>query len=361
MERNRLIIAAVVVAALGLAVYLMYGRKTDDSAERMTDPWRRVERAQVTKVVIARPGSEPAVELEKRGEHWFMNRPGQGPADEAGVNDLLDQLSEMHVQSVAARAAESHADMEVDAAHAVHLTVFRGASQVMDVFVGKNLDGGTAVRAASTGPTVFRVDRSIRTSLTKEPREWRDRNVTHLERDHVRSVEWTTTHGTYRFDRNGETWTGATTNPAIARLDTARVNQVVTNLLELRATDFAAAGASTGISATSPRVTINVDNGPPVVLKLGSNAGEGEVYVQRDGSDIVYTIGRSHGPEIDLDVSSIQAPPPAPDAGPSDASAAGAAPAGGAGAGPMGDGGIPPEVMEQIRRQMQQRGMNMPH
>jgi hypothetical protein len=358
MEKNRLYIALGVLAALVLATYLAYRKPATEESARIADPWRRIERAQITKLVIRRPGNEPAIDLEKRDNKWFMNQPGQGPADEIAVNDALEALSEMHVASVAAREPSSHAELEVDDAHALHVTLFRGGSPALDVFVGKNLDGGTAVRVPGN-PTVYRVDRSIRYSLSKEPREWRDRAITHLERDHVRSVEWVNSRGTFRFDRNGDTWTPAPGNPPVERLDTARVNQTVVNLLDLRAMDFAAPGASTGITPASPRVTINVDNGSPVTLRLGGTASEGEVYVQREGSDIVYTVGHSHAAEIDLAPATIQAPAPS-DGGTGDASAAadtGAAPAPAAG-GATGGGSIPAEVMEQIRRQLQQRGIN---
>ena len=353
---KRLFIALGVLVLLGVGVFLTYRKGNDEGAERITDPWHHIDRAQIDRIVIQRPGSAPAVELARHDNHWAMTAPGAGPADEQAVNDALEALSEMHVASIATREAASHTDMEVDPAHAIHVQLFHGGASQLDLFVGKNLDGGTAVRAPE-GPLVYRVDRSIRFSLSKEPREWRDRSITHVERNHVRSVEWVNPRGTFHFDRNGDTWTGAATNPAIERLDTARLNQTITNLLELRASDFAAAGATTGITDASPRVTITPDTGDAVTLKLGTNSGENDVYVQRQGSDIVYTMGRAHAAEVDLDPTTVQAPPPAPDAGPTDASAApAAAPA------PPGDGGqIPPEVMEQIRRQLQQRGMNMPH
>src|SRR5262249_4097630 len=158
-------------------------------------------------------------------------------------------------------------ELEIDRAHGIHVTAMRGNATALDVWVGKNLDGGTAVRSGSA-PTVYRVDRSVRYSLAREVREWRDRDITHVERDHVRSVEWRTSGGqTYKFDRNGDTWSAAAGSTPIERLDTARVNQIVVNLIALRATDFAAAGANAGITPEGPRVTITVDNGSPIVLR----------------------------------------------------------------------------------------------
>jgi hypothetical protein len=362
---KRLYIALGVLVLLGIGVYFTYGRKgAEEGADHVSDPWHRIDRAQIDRIVIQRPNNAPAIELTKRDNKWQMAQPAQGPADEQAVNDALEALSEMHVASIAAREPASHDDLEVDSGHAIHVQLFHGSANQLDLFVGKNLEGGTAVRAPS-GPIVYRVDRSIRFSLSKEPREWRDRQVTHIERNHVRSVEWVNSRGTFHFDRNGDTWTPAASNPPIERLDTARLNQTITNMLELRATDFAAPGANTGITDSSPRVTINVDNGDPVTLKLGSNNGESEVFVQRVGTDNVFTLGRSHSSEIDFDPSTVQAPvPTAGDAGAGDAGRgdAAATPPPTAPSAAGGDAGsIPPEVMEQIRRQLQQRGMQMPH
>jgi len=356
MQKYRLYIGLGVLALLGVGVFFTF-RKGNDAGETITDPWRRVDKAQTTRIVIQRPNNAPAIELQKRDNQWHMTQPATGPADSQAVSDALDALAEMHVATVVSRESASQTDLEVDPAHAIHVQLFRDGATQLDLWVGKNLDGGTAVRAPS-GPTTFRVDRSIRFVLAKEPREWRDRNITHVERAHVRSVEWVNPSGTYHFDRNGDTWTGATANPAIERLDTARLNQTVTNLLELRAMDFAAPTDTTGITDASARVTIAVDNGEAVTLRVGGSKGESETFVQRQGSDVVFTMGRSHAGEIAFEVSLVQAPPPAPDGGVADAASAPvAAPA----MGMPGDGGIPPEVMEQLRQQLRQRGMNMPH
>lgn len=353
MERNRLYIALGVLALLAVAVVYVYRKPADEGAERLRNPWGTIARDQVSRIVVQRPGDSPAVELEKREGHWVMTAPAQGPADEQAVSDALEGLTEMQVEAVAARETSSHDDLEVDRAHGIHVQLFRGNARVLDAWVGRNLEGGSAVRAEGNA-TVYRVNRSVRFALSKEVREWRDRTLTHLTRDHVRWVEWRNARGTWRFDRNGETWTAAASNTPLERLDTARVNQAVSNLLELRASDFAAQGANHGITDASPRVTINVDNGEPITLTVGSAAGDGEVYVRRNNSDIIYTISRTHGSEIDVEPSVFQAPPPPADAGASaDASAADS------GQGDAAAPSVPPEVMQQIRQQLQQRGIQM--
>src|SRR5205823_2844353 len=132
---------------------------------------------------------------------------------------------DMHVASVAGRNSRSYDDFEVDDARAVHVILKHGGSSLMEVLVGASVESGTAVRVPGH-PEIFRVDQSVHTMVNRPPRDWRDRDVTKIERDHIRSVEWVNSHGTFRFDRNGETWAPAA-GTTIARLDTARVGSLV--------------------------------------------------------------------------------------------------------------------------------------
>jgi hypothetical protein len=352
---NRLIIAGVVLVALAGGLWYVNREKPEERPERLTDPWTAIQRDQVTRFVIDPAGDAPAIELEKRDDKWFMNQPGRGPADENQVTSMLSSFADMHVASVAAQETASHAALEVDAEHAVHLQIFRGSTKLFDGWVGKDLDGGTAVRFEGS-PRVYRVTGLERFRLQNAPREWRNRQITNVERSHVRWVQWQDPTGTYRFDRNNDTWTAATTNPAIARLDTARVNQLVTNLIALNATDFAADNAATGISDSSPSFTIDVDNGPQIVLRVGQNSGDDGVYVKRNDSDVVFIASRSTAGAIDFDPTSVQTPLP-PEGGTGDATAPPPPPpsespsAGGTGGSPQ----IPPDIMRQIQQQIQQQ------
>jgi hypothetical protein len=360
---NRLIIAVGVLGVLAGGVWYVNREKPEERQERVSDPWTAIVRDQVTRLSIDPAGDAPAIELEKRDNKWFMNNPGRGPADESQITSMLSSLADMHVASVASQESGSHAMMEVDSAHAVRLQVYRGSAKLFDGWVGKDLDGGTAVRFEGNS-RVFRVTGLERFRLQNAPREWRNRQITNLERSHVRWVQWQDATGTFRFDRNNDTWTGAASNPAIERLDTARVNQLVTNLIALNATDFAADNASTGITAQSARFTIDVDNGPQVVLSVGSNSGDDGIFVKRGDSDIVFVASRATAGAIDFDPTAVQTPLP-PEGGVGDASAAPepAAPPGGMPmgmpmgmpGGPGGPGGSPqisPEIMRQIQQQL---------
>ncbi len=372
-------IALGVLAVLVIATILAYRPASTETTAALTNPWQRLDKSRVDHVSIRRP-SAPAnqqnLEFEKQNGAWRMTSPGVGPTEARALEDLLDRFAEMNVVSVAGRNTSSYETFEVDDAHATRVTLKTGSSALIDVFVGTNIDSGTAVRVPGK-PEIFRVDQSINGMVTRAPRDWRERNVTRVSRDDVRAVEWVNRGHTYRFTRNGDTWTPAA-GTVVDRLDTAKVNSLVDSVTNLHASDFAEAGASTGLTGDSPRVTIESasDAGDQrVTVRLGSNSGDQEAFAQREGADVVFVISRSQADAVNPELSAFQAPLPVDggaDAAAADASAP-PAPAMGGGLPPGlqmpgmpapggGNAQIPPQLMEQIRRQLaQQQGGGAPH
>lgn len=361
-------IGLAVLVVLGAATAYVYRPQSPDSSSTTTlsNPWSRVEAARVDHVTIHRatgPEGQRTIELEKRGGAWVMTSPGRGPTEARAVEDLVDRFANMKVTMVRGRNPSSHATFEVDDAHATRVTLKSGASTVVDVFVGSSVGSGTAVRVPSR-PETFEVDQSITSMVQREARDWRNREITHASRDSVRSVEWVNRIGTFRFNRNGETWTAAP-GTTVDRLDTARVSSLVDSVANLRATDFAADGAASGVAADSPRVTLTTGGGDAaaqtLTVRLGNNSGDSESFAQREGTDTVFVVTRAMGESINPALTAFQAPLPVDGGAATDASAAPApAPAAAPGGMPGGPGGgspqIPPEVMEQLRRQLQQQG-----
>ncbi len=373
MSSKNIGIGLAVVAVLGGLTAYVYRPQTQESAASAapTNPWSRVEVARIDHVTLHRPsGAEGQrdIELEKRDGAWTMTAPGRGPTEARAVEDLVQRFADMRVTRIAGRNTASHGTFEVDDAHAVHVTLKSGASSVVDVFVGSTIGSGTAVRVPGR-PETFEVDQAITSMVQREARDWRNREITHLNRGDVAAVEWTNRNGTFHFNKSGETWTAAT-GTTVERLDTARVGSLVDSITNLRATDFAAPAAAVGIAADSPRFTLTTTAGDggaqTVTVRLGNNSGDSDAFVQREGSDIVYVVTRSVAESINPAVTAFQTPLPV-DAGaaadapaPAPAAAPSFPPPGmGGPGGPGGPGGgqqIPPEVMEQLRRQLQQRG-----
>jgi hypothetical protein len=89
MRRAWLVNLLLVIGVAGLALYAIYRPKPEDKTPR--HKVSQVAGATVQKVRIE-PQSAPPIELEKRGEAWFITAPLAGRADQSQMDRLLDLL-----------------------------------------------------------------------------------------------------------------------------------------------------------------------------------------------------------------------------------------------------------------------------
>jgi uncharacterized membrane protein YgcG len=161
-----------------------------------------------------------------------------------------------------------------------------------------------------------------------------------------------------------------------------KVRTMVSSLARMRATDFAAADVtpeSAGIGPDSPRVTLTVGEGNErrtytVILGREANAEQHTYYAMREGNDTIYVISQFLSQRVNPDARAFQQVP-------ATSSASSATTGGGGGGSPTGgnssstgassgtgsdsSGGssssteppaIPPEVIEELRRQVEGAG-----
>jgi hypothetical protein len=402
-QQNRLWIGLVALLVRGGAAVWAVRTRTGDSPTSSSGSAsiegfpHEIERDDITSLEITRP-EEGAVRLERgEGGAWRVISPVEARADQTSVDSALDKIAELELESVAARNASHHEDLEVDAAHGIHVVARNGEETVVDIWVGASRSGNTAVRVEGQD-AVGMVDGSIRFAFSRDLKDWRDRSILDLEADDVREVAWVGPNGTFRFNRpmvaatiEGDVdaggaapeptpgdWTIAEVSyvptpeatdadagvPAaapvpqttIAGFQASKVRTMVSTLSRLRAADFAAADvtvAAAGFTDASPRVTLTMADGQVAVLRLGGAVPEAtdQFYAMHEGDETIFVVSRYHSVRLHPNAAEFEAsaaPPPSE-------------PAGGApelDLGGMGGGGgeIPPEIMRQIQQQLQQQG-----
>lgn len=364
-KKHRLLIASgVLLALVGTFVFLEKSRDAEyaESAEPAESPLPTIVRDQVTSIEITRP-EQPTVRLEKRGDAFFVAAPVDAPADASNVSTLLDKLVELEFVSVASTSRNSHAQLEVDDAHAIRVSVKAGSRVVADLRIGVYRGNNTMIRVGN-GTDVVAVRGSIRYAFGREVREWRNRVITDLTPSEVKWVSFASPEGTFRFDRgaSGDFAPVAGQRP-IEGFDANRVDQLVTSLARLRATDFGDdVVRQTAFAAPRGTVTLHVETGggadagvartEDVVLLLGAAHGEtGDAYVQRGGNATVFVIAAASVEKLHPGPTAFVAPPPSE-----------TPPPGGPEGMPQGmpgglDGNqIPPEVLQQLMQQAGAQG-----
>ena len=288
MNSKGISIGLGVLVALGAATAYVYRPQTETNSAALTNPWSSVEGGRVDRVLLQRPGAaegQRALEFEKTSAGWRMVRPGRGPTEARAVEELVERLASARVVRIAGRNRSSYETFGVDDAHAIKVTLKASNNVVLELFVGETVDSGTAVRAPGHDET-YQIDQSIAFMLRRDARDWRDRDITRVARDTVRSVEWVNPSGTFRFNRSGDAWAAAE-GTTVERLDPARIGNLVDTLANLRAADFAGESDTTGFDDNAPRVTLRVEGdagASTVVLRLGAARGESERYLRREAA-----------------------------------------------------------------------------
>ncbi len=412
-QKNRLMIGLVALLVIGGGAIWAVRTRTGDSpvttsgAASIEGFPAAIERDDISSIEITRPDESP-VRLERGEDGWRVAAPVEARADQTSVDSALDKIHELALESIAARNASHHEELEVDAAHGIHVVARNGDEVLADLWIGLSRSGNTAVRVEGQD-AVGMVDGSIRFAFSRDLKDWRDRSILDLEADEVREVAWAGPNGTFHFTRPMEAaappavepdvdageiapgepvpgeWTIADVSyvpapeateedagvPAaapvaqttIASFQASKVRTMVSTLARLRAADFGAAdvtSAGAGFTDASPRVTLTMADGQVAVLRLGGAVPEAadQFYAMHEGDDTVFVVSRYHSVRINPTVAEFEAsaaPPPS------------APPEGGMpemnleGLGGPGGGQLPPEIMRQIQQQMQQQGMQGAH
>jgi len=404
-QKNRLMIGLVALALLGGAAIWAVRTRTGDTpvasgSGSIADFPSEIERDDISSLEITRP-EEEAVRLERgEGGSWRVASPVDARADQTSVDSALDKLAELALESIAARNAAHHEELEVDAAHGIHVGARNGEGVHAELWIGASRSVNTAVRPEGQD-AVGMVDGSIRFAFSRDLKDWRDRAILDLEADDVREVAWVGPNGSFRFtrpmvaptpaadvDAGAEAagpeptpgdWTVAavsylppapaadvdagppTAVPAtplttIANFQPTKVRTMVSTLARLRAADFGAADVTAqtaGITDASPRVTLTMADGQVTVLRLGGEVAGAtdQFYVAHGGDDTVFVVSRYHSVRVhptasELEASPTPTPPPEPEGGGMPELDLGGA----------GGGQIPPEIMRQLQQQLQQQG-----
>jgi len=408
-QKNRVMIGLVALLVIGGGAIWAVRTRTGDSPVTSSSGTTiegfpsEIERDDISTIEITRP-EEETVRLVRGEGGWRVAAPVDAVADQTSVDSALDKIAELELESVAARNSSHHEELEVDAAHGIHVVARNGDEVLADLWIGASRSGNTAVRVEGED-AVGMVDGSIRFAFSRDLKDWRDRSILDLEADEVREVSWVGPNGTFQFTRplvaaapppppaEGEApaeptpteptpgdWTitnvsyvptpeategdagvpavAPVTQTTIAGFQASKVRTMVSTLARLRAADFAAADvtvAAAGFNDASPRVTLTTADGQVSVLRLGGAVPEAtdQFYAMHEGDETIFVVSRYHSVRIHPTASEFEAsaaPPPS------------APPEGGApeldleGLGGPGGGQLPPEIMRQIQQQLQQQG-----
>jgi hypothetical protein len=266
--------AVVVLAALFAYIYLVDAKKPD-SSEPAKQKVLALERDRVRELTLARQHAEP-IRLVKQGEVWRLAAPLDAPADSSEVDSLLTSLSNLEQSEVVTESPARLADFGLDPPKTTVGALLEGGSEPLTLLLGdKAPDGSNLYAKLPAQPRVIAVPAHIESSFDKKPFDLRDRDLLHVKRDAVKTLEIQGPEGSYALSRSdkGE-W--AFTQPVATPAGRWSVDSLLGSFENLRMESVAAEAAKDlkafGLEKPARSVVLRLADGGTKRLEIGKSA-----------------------------------------------------------------------------------------
>jgi hypothetical protein len=375
VNNNRLLIAIVVLAVLaGAVASTLRSREPEATLAKPAASLPKLTQDEITKVELDNPdkklkltlvkqapaksaapaeAGDAGVEPKQPEANWRVSAPLDAQADNAAVESLVEKLAGLEVSGVAATKKESHEKVGVDAAHGIRVKAYNGDKLLLDAYVGASKTSGTMLRKEGDD-TVFAVKNSIRYAFDKDLKAFRNRVITELNPDDVKSMVLTSPKGTFKFEKPEATWQQAKGEKPIKDFSANKVQSLASSFARLRASDFAEPGATpatTGLDAPVAKLLLTPKTGEPLTFELGKQAeGGADSFLRVSGNDVLFRVSKFTSDKLVVDAAAFSEPPKKPGEEPPPSAHGGMPVAGG--------GNLPPEILQQLQQQM---GQGHPH
>jgi uncharacterized protein DUF4340 len=270
---------ATVAVAAGLVTYifLVERKRPEPTEEKPKEKVLTFDRAKVQAVTLTPQGSDE-IRLVKEKDGWRMKAPSDVAADAAQVDSLLSTLESMQAEDVVAETPGALGEYGLDKPKNTVKVTLEGVKDPLVIMVGdKTPDGGALYARVPSRPRVFTIAAHVEGSLEKKPFDLRDRDVLHVKRDAVRSIEMTGPEGTHVLSRvEGGDW--AFTQPVATQAGRWAVDALLGSLESLRMDSVADEDPKDlktyGLDKPARTVMLGLSDGTRKTLSIGSPTAE---------------------------------------------------------------------------------------
>src|SRR5437667_112445 len=235
MKFNGFIVAIVVLAALGAALYWsnhhMPSETTRASAE--TPPKiLTLNEADINKIDIKKKGGEEVTLTKDNGGNWKGIAPKPLGADQSDVSSMLYSLSSPNSDRLVEEKASNFNQYGLSEP-TLQIGVTEKNSKTHQLLVGDDTptNNGAYVRVEGDR-RVFTLAAYNKTTLDKSVNDLRDKRLLTLESDKISRIELTANKQEIEFGRNKDQW--QILRPKPLRADSAQVDELLRKLTDAK-------------------------------------------------------------------------------------------------------------------------------
>ena len=286
-------VAVAVCAGLGAYAYFVESKR-EEKPEKPKEKVFALDKSKVKELDLA-PSAGPGIHLAREDEGWRLTMPAPAVAADSGEADsLLTTLETLEVQDVVTETPGALAEYGLDPPRTAVSVLLQGASEPLRLLLGdKSPDGAALYAKVPSRARVFTVPAYVESSFAKKPFDLRDRDVLHVKRDAVRTLDVQGPEGAYALARDdkGE-W--SFTRPLKTRAGRWSVDGLLGTLEGLRMESIAAEDAQDlkpfGLDKPARAVTLGLEGGATRTLQIGSSPSEKKYHAREAASRMVAVV-----------------------------------------------------------------------
>jgi hypothetical protein len=278
--------AVLLAVALGVGAYAYFvERKKPAGDDKKKETLFTFENAKAKEFSLETRAGE-TIRLVKEAGSWKLVEPTAAPADGTSVDTVLNALNGLAVEEVVAETPAGLADFGLEKPVAIAKVTVDGQPKPLMLKVGEKAPDGSGLYAQTDDkPRVFLIASWLGTNFEKKPFDFRDRDLLHLKRDDVRTLEATGPEGAFTVAKKDDGEWGFTA-PVVTRAGRWSVDGLLSTIEGLRFESIAAEDAKDlkpfGLAKPTRTLTATLADGSQRKLEIGSPAPGEKKWHARD-------------------------------------------------------------------------------
>jgi Domain of unknown function (DUF4340) len=289
----RTYVAVALAAGLGAYIYFVEAKRPEPTEEKPKEKVFILDRAKVQSITLTPPAGEE-IRLVKEKDVWRMKAPADVAADSAQVDSLLSSLETLQQEEVVTETPSALGEYGLDKPRSTVTVTLDGVKDPLVLALGaKTPDGGAVYAKTPARARVFTVGSHVEGAFDKKPFDLRDRELLHVKREAVRTLDVMGPEGSYALARTeGGDW--AFTQPVASQAGRWSVDALMGSLESLRMDSVADEGPKDlqpfGLDKPVRTVTLGLGDGTRKTLEIGSATPEKKYNVRVSDRPLVAVI-----------------------------------------------------------------------
>jgi hypothetical protein len=279
MRFRGLLVAVVLLAALGVGLYFSNKEKAAEAAKPPSDTPPKIlalTDGDITKIALKKKGADETI-LEKTNGKWQLTAPKPYPADQDAVSQLVTSAANVSSDRVVEDKASNLSAYGLNSP-SLELDITGKGGKVSKLEIGDDTPTNSGAYAMLAGdPRVFTVASFVKTGIDKSANDLRDKRLLSFDQDKLSRVELMAKKEDIEFGRDKDQW--QIVKPKPLRAEGLQVDEMLRKLkdakMDLTLSDDDAKKAAAAFASGMPVATV----------KLTDPSGTQQIEIRKDKDD----------------------------------------------------------------------------